>query len=268
MQPAAGAAPPVPGFFEFSAPADWRAIDLISDLHLAQAAPGTFEAFAAYLRDTDADAVWILGDLFELWVGDDGAARPFESRCVDLLAAAARRRCVGFMAGNRDFLVGTALLQATGMMALPDPTRLDAWGLALLLSHGDALCLADAPYQAFRAQVRSPAWQASFLARPLDERLHIGRELRGASDARRRMGNSSADVDADEARRWLTAADAAVLLHGHTHRPGNHDLGAGLSRRVLSDWDFDSANGRPRGDRLRITRAGVVRLPLLPAAAG
>ena len=156
---AGAAARALPAFFEFAAPRDWKAIDFISDLHLCEALPRTFDAWAAHLRHTPADAVFILGDLFEVWVGDDARTLPFERRCVDVLAEAASHRSLAFMAGNRDFLLGAAMLRATGMMGLPDPTVLDAWGQRVLLSHGDALCLDDRPYQAFRAEVRSPAWQ-------------------------------------------------------------------------------------------------------------
>ena len=244
-------------FNEFEAPAGWRAIDFISDLHLSPALPRTFDAWAAHLQHTSADAVFILGDLFELWVGDDARARPFERRCVEVLAAAARQRRVAFMVGNRDFLVGPELLHDAGMSALPDPTVLDAWGRRILLSHGDALCLSDTPYQAFRAQVRDPAWQAQFLALPLADRLQFAAGLRANATRNRFDGAVSADVDAAEAVRWLQAAGAAELLHGHTHRPGSDALAPGFERHVLSDWDLD---GGSRAEVLRLTRAGIERV--------
>ena len=118
----------LPAFFEYAAPRDWKAIDFISDLHLCEALPRTFDAWAAHLRHTPADAVFILGDLFEVWVGDDARTLPFERRCAEVMAEAASHRSLAFMAGNRDFLLGTAMLRVTGMMGLPDPTVLDAWG--------------------------------------------------------------------------------------------------------------------------------------------
>ncbi|HLL17851.1 MAG TPA: UDP-2,3-diacylglucosamine diphosphatase, partial [Rubrivivax sp.] len=163
----------LPECLEFVAPQTWRSIDFISDLHLCEAMPCTFDAWAGHLRYTSADAVFILGDLFELWVGDDMRTRAFEKRCVDTLAEASGRRHIGFMAGNRDFLLGSDTLRDSGMAALPDPTLLCAFGQRWLLSHGDALCVDDKPYQIFRAEVRSPDWQAQFLARPLAERLAI-----------------------------------------------------------------------------------------------
>ncbi len=260
----AGRTPPFPAFFELAAPPSWRAVDFISDLHLSEALPRTFEAFARHLQRTPADAVFILGDLFEVWVGDDARGRPFEHQCVDVLAEASSRRQLGFMAGNRDFLVGYELLRDTGMTGLPDPTLLVAWGQRVLLTHGDALCLEDAPYQAFRTQVRSPAWQAEFLAKPLDERLRIAADLRRASRDRQRFdGDLQVDVEPAEAVRWLHAMGAAELVHGHTHRPGSNLLAPGFKRHVLSDWDLDDP-AAPRAEVLRLTRQGFARMP--PAA--
>jgi UDP-2,3-diacylglucosamine hydrolase len=254
---------PLPAFFEYAAPAAWRAIDFISDLHLSEALPRTTAAWAAHLLHTPADAVFMLGDLFEVWVGDDARERPFERACAEVLAEAACRRKIAFMAGNRDFLLGAAMLRDCGMMALPDPTRLAAWGQPVLLTHGDALCLSDAPYQAFRSEVRSAAWQTSFLARPLSERLQIAAELRRASDVRRRFdGDTTADVDAGEAVRWMHALGAPEMVHGHTHRPGSSALAPGFKRHVLSDWDLDQGT---RAEVLRLTRRGFERVA--PAVA-
>ncbi|HEV8314396.1 MAG TPA: UDP-2,3-diacylglucosamine diphosphatase, partial [Burkholderiaceae bacterium] len=170
---------------EFKAPAHWRAIDLLSDLHLSEATPRTFDAWAAHLRHTPADAVFMLGDLFDAWVGDDARTSGFEYRCAEVLREAAGRRTLAFMVGNRDFLVGAELLGECGVMALADPTVLVAFGERWLLSHGDALCLEDTEYQRFRAQVRSPAWQAATLARPLAERRALAQQIRTASRERK-----------------------------------------------------------------------------------
>jgi UDP-2,3-diacylglucosamine hydrolase len=221
-------------------------------------------AFAGHLAHTDADAVFVLGDLFELWVGDDARHEPFARRCVQALAAASARRALAVMVGNRDFLIGSELLAACGAAALPDPTLLEAFGQRVLLTHGDALCLADRAYQAFRRQVRDPAWLAAFLARPLVERLAFAREIRRASDTRRQFdGDMSADVDAEAAAALLRGARAGTLVHGHTHRPGSEAWPGGLARHVLSDWDLDGAT---RAEVLRLTREGFVRLP--PRRAG
>jgi UDP-2,3-diacylglucosamine hydrolase len=255
----AGTSAGLPAYFELAAPQGWRAIDFISDLHLCESMPRTFDAWSLHLRHTPADAVFILGDLFEVWVGDDARERSFERQCVELLAEASSHRQLAFMVGNRDFLVGAAMLRACGMMGLPDPTLLSAWGQAVLLTHGDALCLDDQPYQAFRNEVRSPKWQQAFLARPLADRLQIAADIRRASESRRRFdGNTDSDLDAAAAVRWLHAMGAAEMVHGHTHRPGSSVLAPGFKRHVLSDWDLDQAR---RAEVLRLTRQGFARLP-------
>ncbi|MFT3955396.1 MAG: UDP-2,3-diacylglucosamine diphosphatase [Piscinibacter sp.] len=254
---------PLPTFWELAAPADWTAIDFISDLHLAEETPRTFEAWATHLRDTPASAVFILGDLFEVWIGDDARHAGFEARCAEVLAEAASRRTVAFMCGNRDFLVGAELLRDCGVLALPDPTVLLAFGERLLLSHGDALCLDDVDYQRFRAQVRSPAWQREFLAKPLAERAQIARTMRAHSEQRKRSMAPAdwSDIDRATAVRWMHEAQTPTLIHGHTHRPAHEDLAPGFVREVLSDWDTDHA-GPPRAEVLRLKRSGLTRLPL------
>lgn len=249
------AAAPVPGSLQ--ADPAWRCIDLLSDVHLHADMPRTFDAWRAHLLGTPADAVLMLGDLFEVWIGDDAAGSGFASDCVAVLREAARQRALFFLPGNRDFLVGDALLAATGMQALADPTLLSAFGQRWLLSHGDALCLDDADYQRFRAQVRSAAWQQGFLAQPLAERERQARQMREASMAHQAdLGPTGwSDVDADAAARWLAAAGSRTLIHGHTHRPGTHALPGGGVRHVLGDWDFD--HGTPRARILRLTAAGL-----------
>ncbi|MCD0417942.1 UDP-2,3-diacylglucosamine diphosphatase [Rubrivivax sp. JA1024] len=255
----------LPAFFEFEAPREWRTIDLISDIHLAPSLPRTVEAWRAHLLHTPADAVFILGDLFETWVGDDVRQRPFEAGCADVLAEAASRRGIAFMAGNRDFLVGARLLRETGVMGLADPTLLDAWGRRVLLMHGDALCLQDRDYLAFRALVRDERWQRDFLSRPLDERLAIAADIRRRSEARQDDAARHADVDAATAVAWMHAVGAAELVHGHTHRPGSETLAPGYRRHVLTDWDLDDARA-PRAEVLRLTRDGFQRVPPATAA--
>ena len=253
---AAGALPP---YFDFHAPAAWLQIDFISDLHLCGAMPRTLDALAQHLQSTTADAVFILGDLFELWVGDDSRGLPFARRCVDLLADAASRLQLAFMVGNRDFLLGPAMLRECGFMGLPDPTVLTAWGQRVLLSHGDALCLSDLAYQTFRREVREPAWQVAFLARPLTERIAIAEGMRQASHGRQRFdGAVDTDVDIAEAVRWMHGLGTPELVHGHTHRPGSERMAPGYKRQVLSDWDLDAGT---RAEVLRLTRDGFVRLP-------
>jgi UDP-2,3-diacylglucosamine hydrolase len=254
----------LPEIRELRAPAHWRVIDLISDLHLAASMPRTAEVFAGHLLNTSADAVFILGDLFELFIGDDTRTRPFEARYVSVLRAASRQRFVGFMAGNRDFLVGAATLADGGAQRLHDPTLLHAFGQRWLLTHGDELCLADVDYQMFRREVRSPEWQADFLARPIDERERLAQAIRTESQARK-DGSAGvvvwADVDAAAAVDWLRACDATQMIHGHTHRPGTSLLAPGFQRHVLSDWDLDHADHPARAEVLRLDAHGVHRLP-------
>jgi len=246
--------------------APWQAIDFVADLHLAPQQPRTLRAFGEYLHGTRADHVVLLGDLFEAWVGDDSRNLPFERTVVDMLAAVARRRRLYFMPGNRDFLIGAELLAATGMSALPDPCCLEAAGGRWLLAHGDAQCLDDQPYQAYRAQVRSRAWQDTFLARPLHERLELARTMREESmRVQRDQAGATVDLDAFACRRLLAACHAHEMIHGHTHRPATHDLGGGKRRHVLSDWDLDDA-GAPRAQVLRLMPDGSLHR-ITPEAA-
>ena len=248
------------------APGAWRAIDFISDLHLTEATPRTFAAWADYLRRSPADAVFILGDLFEVWVGDDSRHEGFEARCVEVLAEASARRPMAFMAGNRDFLIGSDMLEACGLRRLEDPTVVQAFGTRVLLSHGDAMCIADVPYQQFRSVVRSPQWQHEFLARPLAERRAVGRAMRAESERQKAEVEAPVDVDAPTALAALAAAEAPTLVHGHTHRPGDEALAPGRWRRVLSDWDLDDG-ARPRAEVLRWEAGSFTRLAPEAAAA-
>jgi UDP-2,3-diacylglucosamine hydrolase len=253
---------------ELHADAAWRRIDFISDLHLSADTPRTAEAWAAYLRGTPADAVFILGDLFEVWVGDDARFEGFDAECAKVLHEAAAQRHVAFMAGNRDFLVGDEMLQACHVQRLADPTLLVAFGQRILLSHGDALCLDDVDYQKFRAMVRNPAWQRQFLAQPLAARRDYARQVREQSEARKRTHAAPetwADVDVPEAMRWLQAAGSATLVHGHTHRPATEPLGAAAQRHVLSDWETD--HPPHRAEVLSLSATGFQRLPLARALA-
>ncbi|MEQ1658733.1 MAG: UDP-2,3-diacylglucosamine diphosphatase [Hylemonella sp.] len=261
-----------PRFAELHAPAHWRVVDFISDLHLQATEPRTAQAWERYMAQTQADAVFILGDLFEVWVGDDGLqagdeeAR-FEQRCVEVMKATASRCALHFMHGNRDFLLGTACARAAGFTLLDDPCVLVFGGQRWLLTHGDALCLDDADYLQFRAQVRTANWQQAFLAKPLAERRALARGLRQQSEDRKQSGMTYADVDAPITRDWLRIANAGTMIHGHTHRPADHDLGRGQLRHVLSDWD--AAAQQPRAEVLRLQRSdptGAVRVLRLPAS--
>jgi UDP-2,3-diacylglucosamine hydrolase len=251
------------------APLHWQLVEFISDLHLQASEAATFEAWRAYMQTSQADAIFILGDLFEVWVGDDviqTAAAPldptiFVVRCAQILQAASQRLAIFFMHGNRDFLLGPDFAQASGMQLLDDPTVLLFGGQRWLLSHGDALCLSDTEYMKFRTQVRSPAWQADFLAKSLLERQAIARALRMQSEARKHSTQASdtafADVDESMACEWLVATQATTLIHGHTHRPADHALPSNQRRIVLSDWD--EAATPPRGEVLQLSAVNALK---------
>ncbi len=258
---------------ELHLPTHWRVLEFISDLHLQADEPATFSAWRHYMASTTADAVFILGDLFEVWVGDDVLSAspgdaPFEQACAAVIAATARARPVYFMRGNRDFLVGTAFAQHCQLQLLADPTVLPFGGQRWLLAHGDALCLDDTAYMAFRAEVRQPGWQQVFLAKPLVERRAMARAMRARSAQAQRAATDKpyGDVHPQAVADLLTGTGTTTLLHGHTHLPATHDLGQGRQRVVLSDWD--AAATPPRAEVLRLTASGdgtalqVQRLPV------
>jgi UDP-2,3-diacylglucosamine hydrolase len=250
-----------PPIATLDAPAAWRRVALISDLHLQASEPATLAAWRRFMARPDADAVFILGDLFEAWPGDDWMALPgFAADCAQVLRDAAASRPVFFLHGNRDFLVGDAFARATGVQLLHDPTVLALAGRRWLLTHGDALCLEDVEYLRFRAQVRDPGWQAHFLAQPLEQRVAIAQSVRAQSEARKRTGVPYADVDTAESLAWLRAAQADTLVHGHTHKPGDHALDDQHARIVLSDWDLDATP--PRGEVLLLSSQGAQRVPV------
>lgn len=206
-----------------------------------------------------ADALYILGDLFEAWVGDDSLALPFPARIAQALRAASRGTPAWFMHGNRDFLVGERFARETGVALLEDPALIDLYGAPALLMHGDTLCTDDRDYQAFRAQVRDPAWQRATLARTLDERLALAGSLRAQSDAAKGgkpmevMDVTPASVDAAFER-----SGVALMIHGHTHRPARHAhrvAGRECVRWVLPDW-------YSTGGYLEATPAGIRAVPL------
>ena len=257
------------GLRELDAPEPWRTLDFISDLHLHAGDAQTLAVWRDYMARTPADALFILGDLFEVWVGDDLLHAPeqaFAAECADVLRASGQRLALFFMHGNRDFLLGQQFLAHCQGRLLSDPCILTAGGQRWLLAHGDALCLDDRSYLDFRAQVRSERWQQAFLSKPLAQRQDIARQMRTQSQQQQAerwtRGEGYAEVDARAARQALQDARAHTLIHGHTHRPARHDLGDGLAREVLSDWDAQRAEVL----RLSLTAQGhcvLQRLPLL-----
>lgn len=250
---------PLPGpLATLRADPGWRRVDLLSDLHLSPSLPRTVERLREHLAATPADAVFLLGDIFEAWIGDDVRWLPgsFEQQCMAMLREAARRTSLFFMHGNRDFMLGPAMAYDAGLQLVEDPLRLEAFGRRWLLTHGDLLCIGDLGYQRARRVVRRPLVKALLLALPLSARRALARRLRERSMAHQLDPALWADVDNAASRDWLKAAGCDTLIHGHTHRPAEHDLGTGLRRVVLSDWDFDRAQ---RGDVLILDATGIRR---------
>jgi UDP-2,3-diacylglucosamine hydrolase len=215
----------------------------ISDLHLSAHSSAATGALLAFLRDTapKADALYVLGDLFEYWIGDESLAEPHVHQVVQGLRALADGGVrVYFMHGNRDFLIGSRFAQAAGLTILADPAPLDLYGTPSLLMHGDTLCTDDREYQQFRAVVRDVRWQQDFLAKPLEERLHIAREVRGQSEQAKQVKDMAImDVTPASVDAVLRTHHYARIIHGHTHRPAHHRHvldGRECERIVLADW--------------------------------
>lgn len=214
----------------------------ISDLHLDPRRPAITTLFQRFLteRASAAGALYILGDLFEAWIGDDDDSALAADIASALSALSRRGVPVYFVHGNRDFLLGERYAAACGMTLLAETTVIDLYGTPTLLMHGDTLCTDDVAYQAFRTQVRSPLWQAAMLSKPLAERRALAAQLRSESaQATQQKGEYIMDANADTVRHVLRAHGVQRLIHGHTHRPAVHhfDLdGAPAERIVLGDW--------------------------------
>lgn len=247
---------------QLKAPEHWACVDIISDLHLNVYELPTFVGWENYLRHSRCDAIFILGDLFDVWIGDDciDAEGSFEHRCVDILRNTAHQKSLFLMPGNRDFLIGRDFYDYCNIQALSDPTVLIMGVHRWLLSHGDALCLADIAYQGFRSTVRDPSWQKHFLEQPLEMRREQARSIRAASESRKKHEQTYVDIDIHEAQIWMDTCDATALIHGHTHQPADHLLPNGLVRHVLSDWDL--AADPPRAQILRLSKMGAQRIDL------
>ncbi len=216
----------------------------VSDLHLSPQMPGTAAAFFRFLDEhaSRARRLYLLGDVFEYWAGDDDLDDPFNRQVVSALRRLSDRGVqLYWIAGNRDFLAGDEFARATGMSLLPDPYLAEIAGQRLLLLHGDAQCTDDSGYMAFRHQVRQPDWQRAFLARPLAERKAIIAGMReGSRDAQRGKAMAIMDVNGDAIERLFAEHKVTLMIHGHTHRPAIHRTNGGV-RHVLPDWDCESA---------------------------
>jgi UDP-2,3-diacylglucosamine hydrolase len=214
-----------------------------SDLHLDDGRPEAFDWLRALLDGParSADAVYILGDLFEYWIGDDAVPESAERLATATSALAADGVPVFFQHGNRDFLLGEAYADRAGLQLLPEAVVTDLYGTPTLLLHGDSLCTDDTEYQAFRRQSRDPAWQAAVLAKPVAERIAMAQGARAAS-SEHKDGLSMDIMDVNEAavRDAFLGHGVLRMIHGHTHRPAvhRHELPDGTvgTRIVLADW--------------------------------
>ena len=228
----------------------------VSDVHLDDSRPGITAQFERFLQGpaANAGALYILGDLFEYWVGDDSLDMPLAERVSVLLEDVAVRCPVYFMHGNRDFLVAGRFAEATGVKLLEDPTIVELHGQRTVLMHGDTLCTEDHAYQAFRKLVRDPTWQTSALARPIAERLAIAQDMRVKSEgAKHGKPMALMDVTPATVEDVFRATGATLMIHGHTHRPARHEAtvdGVKRERWVLGDW-------YERGSYLEVTDRAI-----------
>jgi UDP-2,3-diacylglucosamine hydrolase len=242
----------------------------ISDLHLDPERPEVTRLFGDFIdgEARTADALYILGDLFEAWVGDDDPSETGAFVASKLRALADAGVPVAFQHGNRDFLVGRDFARRAGLRLLPEHAVVPLYGKPALLMHGDTLCTGDAAYQAFRAQTRASAWQAQFLAQPLAARLAFAAQARAASHQRqqamktddRAQFETITDVAPDAVHETLARYGVDTLIHGHTHRPAIHALDVDdrdCRRIVLGDW-------YTQGSVLRVQADGTTALSALP----
>ena len=236
----------------------------VSDIHLQGQMPATTRAFLAFLTGParHTEQLYLLGDLFEYWAGDDDIDAPFNRAIVDALRALSDAGIAVFwIAGNRDFLVGDGFAKATGATLLTDGTVMQLAGQRIVLAHGDAQCTDDIDYITFRNQVRQPAWQQQFLAMPLQRRKAIIDDLRKQSRVAQ-QGKQSEIMDVNPAAiaALFASSGTTQMIHGHTHRPATHTLqdvaGNVATRYVLPDWDCDTLP--VRGGWLGLDHAGVI----------
>jgi UDP-2,3-diacylglucosamine hydrolase len=231
----------------------------VSDVHLHEGIPRTTEAFLHFLDHAalHAQHVYLLGDMFEYWAGDDDIDGGYNERIVTALRKLSDSGVkLYWMAGNRDFLAGEEFAYRTGITLLEDPTVIKHAGQRIILAHGDAQCTDDTDYMAFRGMVRDPAWQRQFLGMPLAERKKIIDGMRaGSRQAQQQKAHEIMDVNHDAINALFAASHASILIHGHTHRPATH-AHAGLTRHVLPDWDCDGA--MPRGGWLALAEDGAI----------
>ena len=214
----------------------------IADLHLCPQRPETNQYFEDFIRETfipQSNILYILGDLFEYWIGDDGAEKLGYTRQLELLTGLSNMsKDVYFIHGNRDFLVGNSFSETTGVKILNDPTKINLGGKTCLLKHGDDLCSDDIEHQKFRTMTRDTAWQQSVLSKSIEERLVMASQLRQMSGSSYKPSEIM-DVNEATVEQQFIDQDIDILIHGHTHRPTTHDYLINedeKQRIVLGDW--------------------------------
>ena len=231
----------------------------VSDLHLSDGTPDIEAAFTGLLKkESPLDSLVMLGDVFEAWVGDDDDS-PLADRVKSALRALAESGTeILFTRGNRDFMLGEQFASDIGGTLLPDQTVLDVAGHTTLVLHGDILCTDDVDYQQFRQLVHSPEWQAEMMAKSLDERRDLARQLRSMSiDAASNKPEDIMDVNQEAVSAAMRDADVSLMVHGHTHRPDRHQRATG-ERIVLGDWTAQAGwLLRERGSELRLERFSI-----------
>ena len=214
----------------------------ISDLHLHEDRPDITQAFLGFLEETasKAEKLYILGDLFETWIGDDDQ-NDFISEIREALLVTNKTTEIFMMHGNRDFLIGPEFASSSGMTLLNDPSTQEMFGKQVLLMHGDLLCIEDVDYQSFRKTTRDPKWQEEFLSKSLKERKEIAKDLRDMSKkATDEKKEDIMDVAHSEVVKTMQEFSVDLLIHGHTHRPNTHEItvnNGSAKRIVLGDWD-------------------------------
>ena len=234
----------------------------VSDVHLQADAPRTVQAFLDFLAHAgNVPQLYLLGDLFEYWAGDDDLDAPFNAGIVAALRALHDAGTTIFwIAGNRDFLISDRFARAAGVTLLPDPSVIALAGRRVVITHGDMQCTDDIDYQAFRAHVRAPEWQQAFIAQPLAQRLALIAGMRTDSRLAQRVKTTAImDVNAAAIESLFVQSGADLMIHGHTHRPARHlhvidDIPH--ERHVLPDWDCEA--DRWRGGGLALDAAGML----------
>lgn len=232
-----------------------------SDIHLRPSLPKTTSRFFDFLKQyaTHAEQLYLLGDLFEYWAGDDDIFEPYHTEVIKALRAVSDVGTkIFWIAGNRDFLIGERFARMTGISMLDDPSTIEIAKRKIIIAHGDAQCTDDLPYMEFRSMVRQEQWQKDFLSLPLSQRKMIIEGLRINSQMEQKDKTAEImDVNPDSIKNLFLKYDAKIIIHGHTHRPALHYHQEG-NRYILPDWECDREKEEERGGWLEIYADGEI----------